>query len=88
MRYSYGAYAVMEALTTKAVELDIVFGGLNEADSGNPQIVEIFRASQGVTSALALLNSGFGALDVTGTVLMDAAKQGVGISKYYKVSMT
>lgn len=86
--YSFGAYAVMEALTTKAVELDIVFGGLNEADSGNPQIVEIFRASQGVTSALALLNSGFAALDVTGTVLMDATKTGVGISKYYKVSTT
>jgi len=34
--YSYGEYAVIEALTTKAVELELTFGGLNEADSGKP----------------------------------------------------
>lgn len=85
--YDYGAYAVMEAITTKAVELDLVFGGLNEADGGKPQVVSIYRCSQGITSALALINSGFGALDVEGSVLMDPTKQGTGISKYYKASI-
>jgi hypothetical protein len=85
--YTHGAYAVIEAMTTKAVELELTFGGLNEADSGKPQIVDIFRASQGITKTLALIGKGFGALDVSGTVLMDPAKTGVGISRYYKTSM-
>lgn len=85
--YSYGEYAAIEALTTKAVELELTFGGLNEADSGKPVVVDIFRASQGVTKSLALITKSFGALDVEGSVLMDATKTGAGISKYYKVSM-
>ena len=85
--YSYGAYAVIEALTTSAIELELIFGGLNEADSGKPQVVDIWRASQGITKSLALINKEFGTLDVEGTVLMDATKTGVGISRYYRASM-
>ena len=85
--YTHGAYAAIEALTTKAIELELTFGGLNEADGGNPVVVDIFRASQGITKSLALINKGFGALDVSGTVLMDPTKSGVGVSRYYKVSM-
>lgn len=82
--YQFGDQAVIEALTTKAVELELVFGGLNEADGGSPCVVEIFRASQSVTKQLALINSAFGALDVSGSVLIDPTKTGVGISRYYK----
>lgn len=85
--YTSLPYAVIEALTTKSVELQLLFGGLNEADSGKPVIVDIWRASQGVTQALSLLNSGFGALDVTGTVLQDPTKTGAGVSKYYRTRM-
>ena len=82
--YGYGAYAAIEALTTKAVELELIFGGMNEADSGNPVVVNIFRASQGVTKTLTLIGKGFNALDVEGTVLMDPTKTGAGLSKYYR----
>lgn len=85
--YSYGAYAAIEALTTKAVELELTFGGLNEADGGKPTLVEIWRASQGVTKSLALINKNFGTLDVEGSVLMDPTKTGVGVSRYYKTSL-
>ena len=85
--YSYGEYAAIEALTTKAVELELTFGGLNEADEGKAVLVEIWRASQGVTKSLALIQDKLGALDVEGTVLMDPTKVGTGISKYYKTSM-
>jgi hypothetical protein len=85
--YTYGAYAVIEAMTTKAVELALTFGGLNEADGGKPVVVDIFRASQGITKKLALINKDFGALDVEGSILLDPSKTGVGISRYYKVSM-
>ncbi len=86
--YSFGAYAAIEALTTKAPELELLFGGLNEADSGKPVVVNIWRASQGITKALSLINKGFGALDVEGTVLQDPTKTGPGISKYYRTRMT
>ena len=85
--YTYGAYAVIEALTTKSVELQLIFGGLNEADGGKPVVVDIFRASQGITKNLALINKGFGALDIEGSILIDPTKTGTGISRYYKTSM-
>ena len=85
--YTYGEYAEIEALTAKAAELELTFGGMNEADSGNPVLVEIWRASQGITKKLALLGKGFGALDVEGSVLQDPTRTGQGISKYYKTSM-
>lgn len=85
--YSYAGYATIEALTTKAAELELSFGGLNEADSGNPVVVDVFRASQGITKTLVLINKGFGSLDVSGTVLLDPNRVGTGLSKYYKVSM-
>lgn len=82
--YSYGDQAVIEALTTKTVELELVFGGLNEADGGSPCVLDVFRVSQSVTKQLALINANFGALDVTGSVLKDPTKTGTGISQYYK----
>ena len=69
------------------MELELTFSGLNEADEGKAVLVEIWRASQGVTKSLALIQDKLGALDVEGTVLMDPTKVGVGISKYYKTSM-
>lgn len=85
--YAYGTYAVIEALTTKSVELALSFGGLNEVDGGKPVVVDIFRASQGITKNLTLINKGFGALDIEGSILIDPTKTGTGISRYYKVSM-
>lgn len=87
--YSHVGYAVIEALTTKPKELEIILEGLNEADDGKLAIVEIWRASQGVASSIALLQeSGFINLKVTGSVLMDSTKVGNGISKYYRVRKT
>lgn len=87
--YSHAGYAVIEALTTKPKELEIILEGLNEADDGKLAIVEIWRASQGVASSIALLQeSGFINLKVTGSVLMDSTKVGNGISKYYRVRKT
>ena len=86
--YSYGEYAEIEALTAKAVELELLFGGLNEADSGKPVTVEIWRASQGIAKKLQLLGNGFGSLDVEGSVIQDPRRTGQGVSKYYKTSMS
>jgi hypothetical protein len=87
LSYSYAGQAVLEALTTKAAELQMRLGGLNEADDGKPVVVDIWRASQGVTQSLGLLTGAFGALDVTGTLLADQTKTGAGISRYYRTTM-
>lgn len=84
--YEYASYAVIEALTTKAKELELLFEGLNEADDGKPAIVEVWRASQGVAASIGLMaDKGFASLPVTGAVLRDDTKTGAGISKYYRV---
>lgn len=84
--YSYSDYAVLEALTAKAEELELMFAGLNEADAGKPQIVNFWRCSQGVTKSLGLIaGNAFGGLDVEGAILEDPSKQGDGISRHYRV---
>lgn len=83
--YDYADQVVIEALTAKAPELTIRFGGLNEADSGRPVIVDLWRVSQSVTKQLALLQAkGFAALDIEGSLLQDPTKVGVGISRYMR----
>lgn len=87
LSYSFAGQAVLEALTTKASELQLRFGGLNEADEGKPVIVDVWRASQSVAKTLGLLTGKFGELDVTGTMLADPTKTGAGISRYYRAMM-
>lgn len=82
--YSFGDQVVIEALTTKAPELTFRLGGLNEADSGRPVVVDLWRVSQGITKQLTLIKKGFAPLDVEGEVLQDPSKTGVGISKYMR----
>jgi hypothetical protein len=47
-----------------------------------------FGAQASVASSIALAESGFINLKVTGSVLMDSTKVGNGISKYYRVRKT
>lgn len=82
--YSFADQVVIEALTTKAPELTLRFAGLNEADSGKPVIVDLWRVSQGVAKQFTLIKKGFGALDIEGEVLQDPTKTGVGISRYMR----
>lgn len=83
--YDYADQVVIEALTAKAPELVIRFGGLNEADSGRPVIVDLWRVSLSVTKQLALLQSkGFAALEIEGDLLPDTTKMAAGISRYMR----
>lgn len=82
--YAYGDQVVIEALTTKTPELQLSFGGLNEANDGNARVVDIWRVGSGVTKQLSLIDSKFGNLDVPLSILIDSTKTGAGISKYYR----
>jgi len=85
--YSHGEQAVIEAITTKAQELELSFGGLNEADGGKACVVDVFRVSQSVAKQLALINDKLGELDVSGSVLQDPNKTGDGVSRYYRQTL-
>lgn len=83
--YDYADQVVIEALTAKPPELSLRFGGLNEADSGRPVVVDLWRVSQSVTKQLALIQAkGFAALEIEGSLLQDPTKVGVGISRYMR----
>ncbi|MBX9935023.1 MAG: hypothetical protein K2Y10_00325 [Burkholderiaceae bacterium] len=85
--YDYADQVVIEALTAKAPELVIRFGGLNEADSGRPVLIDLWRVSQSVTKKLALLQAkGFAALEIEGSLLQDPTKVAVGISRYMRTT--
>lgn len=85
--YSFADYNKVEAMTTGAVILELHFEGLNEADSGKPVILDIYRAQLSPTKALSLLGDNFADLDLEAEVLKDPSKTGTGISQYFRVKM-
>ena len=86
--YAFGGYDVVQALTIAAPTLEMVFGGLNEADDGKAVVVEIFKVKMGAASGLNLITTDFAELDVKGEVLADPTKSGAGISRFFKTSMS
>ena len=86
--YTYADQVVIEALTTKAAELTLRFGGLNEVDGGKPVVTDMWRVSQGVTKQLAhIISKGFGKLEVEGSLMKDPTKTGAGISQYMRTTL-
>lgn len=82
--YTYAAYDKVEAMTSSAITLELHFEGLNEANSGKPVIVDVYRAQLSPTKALSLLGDKFADLAVEAEVLADTSKTGVGISQYFR----
>lgn len=86
--YAHGITGTIEALTTAPPELELTFGGLNEAQSGKPVVVDAWRVGQGIAQNLALMSGNFMGLAVEGEVLVDPTKSGNGISRFYRVQFT
>lgn len=86
--YTYAAYDKVEAMTSSSILLELHFEGLNEANSGKPVIVDIYKAQLSPTKALSLLGDKFADLEVEAEVLADTSKTGVGISQYFRVKLT
>lgn len=84
--YSYGALDVIQALASSAKEWELVFEGLNEARSGKPVIVDVWRCRFGAAANLAFIGDDFAALELTGKVLKDSSKT-AGISQFFRVQM-
>lgn len=86
--YTYGAYSKIEAMTGGAPVLELLFEGLNEANSGKPVIVEIYRAQLSPAKALSLLGDKFSDLTVDAEMLVDSSKTGTGISQFFRAKLT
>lgn len=85
--YTYVSYDKIEAMTTGSITLELLFEGLNEANSGEPVIVDVYRVQLSPTKALSLLGDKFADLQVDAEVLKDSSKTGIGISQYFKARM-
>jgi len=85
--YTFASYDKVEAMTSSSILLELHFEGLNEANSGKPVIVDIYKAQLSPTKALSLLGDKFADLQVEAEILADTSKTGVGVSQYFKVKL-
>ena len=85
--YTHGAYDLIQALVQTAPILEMRYAGVNEAMSGDPCVVDIFRVKMGATKGWGLINDDFATLEVEGEVLLDPTKTGEGISKFFRALM-
>ena len=83
--YDFATQQVVEALMNSAQEYEMVFAGLNEAQSGKAVVVDLHRIKFGATSGLPLIGDDFGSLPLTGEALKDTSKGG-GESAFFKWS--
>lgn len=89
VKVSYASLAgnVIEALTRAGREYRLVLVGLNEARSGAPCVIELFRFKPGVTESLDALGDDYASLPIKGSSLADPTKTGVGTSRFFKVKL-
>ncbi|MGE4366210.1 hypothetical protein [Thermomonas sp.] len=81
--YTYDAQEKVEALIASNKHYELVFIGLNEAQSGKRVRVHAHKVSGGVIQEMALIGEDFGAGQISGALLSDGTKTGDGISKYF-----
>jgi hypothetical protein len=79
--------ATIEALTTSAQTFGMVFAGINEAASGRTVTVTVHRAKIGAAQGLGFIGDDFGALEITGEILIDTSITTAGLSQFFKVDM-
>lgn len=81
--YNYGAYTRLEAAMGTATELEMLFEGLNEADSDKAVIVNLWRVSVPSAEELQLIGTTLGEMKFAAELLKDGSK-GTGVSAYYR----
>ena len=78
----------IEGLKAASKKYEVVFDGLNEADSGRPVLVKMHNVQFNPTQALALISEDFGNLPMTFDLLKDETITGSGESQYFKMQVT
>ena len=83
--YTKKAVGVIETLTSTAAERRLVFVGLNEAQSGAPMVITLYRAKFGPAAELSVIGDDFGSIAIAGDVLSDASIVANGKSKFANI---
>lgn len=85
--YSHPSYDRVEAMTKISTELEMFFEGLNEADSGIPVLVDIWRVHMPPSDELALLTGSDNPseLGFSAEALNDPTKTDPGQSPFFRV---
>lgn len=84
--YTKVAGDVIEAMTGSGDEYELIFDGLNEAETDKAVIIRVYRVKWSPTSGLGFIGDDFGELPLEGSVLVDSTKVGAGISQYFKAT--
>ena len=79
--------ATIEALTTGAQTFKMVFAGVNEVNTGQTVTVTAHRVKIGAAQGLGFIGDDFGALEITGEVLIDTSIVTAGLSQFFKIVM-
>lgn len=82
--YKHGNYATIQALVASGKRYRHVFLGLNEARSGKPVVIEVFRVNHSPAS-LSFIGDDFKGMEFTAKVEKDPTKTGTGISQYMTI---
>lgn len=85
--YTNTAQQVVEAMVNSGKEYELLFEGLNEAESDKPAIVQAYRVKFAPAQAINWIGDDFAALELSGSALIDANKVGTGISQYWKATI-
>lgn len=85
--YTYPAQDIVQAIVNSAKEYELVLAGLNEARSGKEVVVDVYRMRLGAAKQLSFLGDDYLALEMSGKIMKDTSKTGVGVSQYFKVTM-
>lgn len=85
--YTKLASHAIESLLNSAQEYEFFFDGLNEARSGKPTLVHLYRVKLGATDGLDLIGEDYYAGTQAGEVLKDTTKNGTTVSQYFKATI-
>lgn len=85
--YTKAAGWIVEALLNSAQDYELVFDGLNEARSGKPVVVHVYKYKPAPTAGLPLIGEDYLAMEVTGKVQKDSSKNGTSVSQYFRVTI-
>jgi hypothetical protein len=85
VNYKSVAGSALQGLVQGAINVRMVFEGLNEANSGKAVIVEAYRVLLSPTKTVDLISDKFGELQLNGTLLKDTTKTAAGASQYFTI---
>ena len=83
--YTKPALTTVQLLTQAAGEYELSFDGLNEMESGEEVFIQLYKFKMGPAKNFGIIGDDPAALEITGKLLKDTTKTGVGISQYAKI---